>query len=160
MFQNQFYRLKFKKNIPLVLQEKLTSLGKEALLHRDVPVGALVLYNDTIIGTGFNTVNRDSNISSHAEINALNEAINKYGHQFHQLDRDKLVLYSTFEPCEMCKGAILNQNIKHVYFEQNKPITSQMKMMMKEMYYNLSIRRMDAPNLQENLFLQHPTYKK
>ena len=159
MFQNQFHLLHPKKTISPAIQERLNSLGEEALLHDDVPVGALLLYKGSIIGEGFNTVNRDSNISCHAEINAINEAVKRSDGNFKNLDRDKLVLYSTFEPCEMCKGTILNYNIRNVYFEQKKPLPKQMKMMLKSMYYNFTLGRINAPDLQKNLFLQHPGYK-
>lgn len=160
MFQNQFYRINTKEQISSVITERLSYLGKKALLHQDVLVGALLLYKDSIIGEGYNTVNRDSNISCHAEINAINEAVKKHGHNFKNLDRDKLVLYSTYEPCEMCKGTILNFNIRKVYFEQNKFISNRIKLLLKTIYYNISSQRMDAPNLQEDLFNQHPGYKK
>ena len=85
-------------------------LLKEAarpLQSLDVPVGAMLIYNDTILSVGHNSVLLDSNVAGHAEINAINNAIRKTGFvNFSRLDRDKLILVSTFEPCMMCRGAM------------------------------------------------------
>lgn len=160
LVQNQFYRLKPKHHISQSIKQKLNTLGSEALLSNDVPVAALVFYKDSIIGEGFNTVYRDSNISNHAEIRALNQVFKKNGNTFTGLNRDELVLYSTFEPCEMCKGALLHYGIKNIFFEQNKPASNQIKSLLKSSMYNFSIQRLDADSLQEKLFLRHPEYKK
>lgn len=82
------------------------------------------------------------------------------GNQFYDLKCEGLVLYSTFEPCEMCKGAMVHYNIKNILFEQNKTAYMQLKSMLKSYVYNLNIKRIDSANLQEKLFLEHPTYKK
>lgn len=158
LFQTQSYRLKPKLEIPDAIKARLTALGQKSLQSNDVPVAAIVLYNDSIIGEGYNTVLRDSSISGHAEINALSQAFKHEGNTFRHLDPDKLALYSTFEPCEMCKGAIIHYGIHHIYFERTKPAFDQMKSTLKSLQYNLSIHRLDAPGLQEKLFRQHPGY--
>lgn len=160
LVQNQFYRLKPKLTILPSVEQKLSALAAEALESNDVPVAALVFYNDSIIGEGFNTVYRDSNLSSHAEIRALNQVFKKNGNTFSGLNRAHLTLYSTFEPCEMCKGTLLHYGIKNIFFEQYKPASSQIKSLLKSLMYNVSIQRLEADSLQEKLFLQHPQYKK
>lgn len=158
LFQSQFYRLKPKKEIPEHLKTRLTELGAKALETGDVPVAALILYHDSIIGEGYNTVKRNSNLGGHAEIVALSQVFKKYGNSFGNLNRDELVLYSTFEPCEMCKGAMVHYGIEHIYFEENKSAYDQMKSTIKSFWYNLNTTRLDAPNLQEELFRKHPDY--
>jgi tRNA(Arg) A34 adenosine deaminase TadA len=155
---NQFYRLRGKEEISEELKTELTHLGEKALETKDVPVAAIVTYFDTIIGMGYNTVKRDFNLGGHAEINALSDAYSRFGDAFSKLDRSKLVLYTTFEPCEMCKGAIVNNRIENVFFEQNKSLADQTKLSVQQLWYELKKKRFDAPNLQENLFLQHPDY--
>ncbi len=118
LFQSQLYRFKSTKEIPSFVKERLITLGEKAILSLDVPISAVVLYNDTIIGEGYNTVYKDSDISCHAEIVALNEVFKAHGNTFRDLDRSKLTLYSTFEPCEMCKGAMLLYDIENIHFEQ------------------------------------------
>ena len=160
VFQSQVYRFKGKKEISSEIKEKLSQLGKKALLTKDVPVSAILFYKDSIIGVGYNTVNKDSVLSGHAEINALNMAFKSCGNLFSKLNRADLKLYSSFEPCEMCKGAIIHYNIKNVYFERTKPGISQIKSTFRSLIYELSKKRIDADSLQEKLFLRHPDYKK
>ena len=159
LFQSQYYRLKPKREIPTFVKERLVSLGEKALISRDVPISSVMVYKDSIIGEGYNTVYRDSDISDHAEIIAMNQVFKKYGNTFKDLDRSKLIIYSTFEPCEMCKGAMLHYGINNIYFEQNKSVFNQVKLTLKSLYYNWNIRRFDAKNLQEDLFIKHPDYK-
>ena len=159
LFQSQFYRLKTKKEIPQDVKERLISLGEKALENGDVPVAAIILYHDSIIGEGYNMVLQNSDLGNHAEIMALSDVFEKQGNSFGTLKRDELMLYSTFEPCEMCKGAMIHYGIKHIYFEENKSAYSQIKSTLKSLSYNTSINRIDAPGLQEDLFTKHPDYK-
>ena len=97
--------------------EALTGLGKEAIRSGDVPVSALLIYDDVIIGRGYNTVLRDGNAGGHAEVNALSDAFTNLGREgFDRLDRERMVLLTTFEPCAMCKGLILEYRIGHLAF--------------------------------------------
>lgn len=107
--------------IPAAITERLVTLAKQALDSRDVPIAAVVLYDGAIIGEGWNTVLADSNAGGHAEINAISDAMRQEGKErFDALDRSKLVLISTFEPCLMCIGACLNASIRNVGYLQPK----------------------------------------
>ena len=77
IFQSQVYRLKSKQEIPNHLKSELIKLGNIALKTKDVPVSAVLIYEDSIIGTGYNTVKKDKILSGHAEINALNAITEK-----------------------------------------------------------------------------------
>ena len=155
---NQFYRLRGKEGISEELKTELNNLGQKALETKDVPVAAIVTYFDTIIGVGYNTVKRDHNLGGHAEVNALSDAYSRFGDEFNKLDRSQLVLYTTFEPCEMCKGAIVHNGITNVFFEENKGSIDQAKSSIKQLWHEAQKHRFNAPDLQENLFLQHPDY--
>ncbi|HXD93649.1 MAG TPA: deaminase, partial [Bacteroidia bacterium] len=66
---------------------------------------------------------RDTNIGGHAEINAISNTIKNIGTQnFNQLNRDSLILITTFEPCLMCRGAIIENRIKHIEFIKEKTL--------------------------------------
>ncbi len=131
-----------------------------ALYSLDVPVGALLIYNDTIISSGHNTVVADTNVSSHAEINAINNAIRKTGFDaFSKLDRNKLVLVSTFEPCMMCKGAIMEYGIHRVYFMKGKSLYNWLKNDVKQFRYEWYKKQIDGKEIQDSLFMLHPKYK-
>lgn len=78
----------------------------------EIPVGAVVVYNNEIISQCTNTVIKENNPLMHAEINAINEALKKLGVTY----LCECDLYVTLEPCVMCMGAILNARVKRVYF--------------------------------------------
>lgn len=158
LFSNQSYRLKPNAKVSSSLQATLKQLGEKALETKDVPVASVLTYYDTIIGVGYNTVKRDHNLGGHAEINALSDAYLRFGSMFSTLNRDHLVLYSTFEPCEMCKGALVHYDIKHVQFELNKTMANRLKSQIKTGLYEWHKTHFYAPNLQEKLFLKHPDY--
>lgn len=92
-----------------------------ALNKNEVPIGAVVVVDRTIIGRGFNNTVGRNDPTAHAEILAIREASLK-------ADNYRLTeatLYVTLEPCPMCAGAILNSRIKRVVYgvradEQNR----------------------------------------
>ncbi len=155
---SQTYRLKPRSNAPPTILSALNALATKALENQEVPVGAVLVYGDSIIGVGFNTIFRDTLLSGHAELNALNDAHKKHRPLWPQLDRSKMTLYSTYEPCEMCKGAMLNMNISYVVFEGTKPLADQVKTTLKSWAFDVKKRRFYAPGMQEKLFQQHPGY--
>lgn len=157
-FLPQTYRLCPAVAVPPLLQDSLSRLAEKALANKEVPIGAVLLYRDSIIGSGFNTVVHDSILSGHAEINAINDAYQRCGMNWKNLDRSELALFSTYEPCEMCKGALLHYGIRHVVFEGPKPALGQAKTILRNWQYECQKRRMNAPDLQENLFRRHPSY--
>ena len=78
----------------------------------EVPVGAVVVKDGEIIGKGHNHREKDLDISSHAEINALKEAAKALG----RWDLHDCSLFVTLEPCLMCAGAILQSRIRFLCF--------------------------------------------
>jgi tRNA(adenine34) deaminase len=107
--------------LPPVIIERLVMLAQRSLETLDVPIAAVLLYDEKVIGEGFNTVFRNSHAGEHAEINAISSAMRELGmKEFRRLDRKKLFLVSTFEPCLMCIGACINANIRTVYYLQPK----------------------------------------
>ena len=86
--------------------------AKKGLLLDEVPVGAVIVYQDKIIARAYNKRETDRDATSHAEIICIKKACKKFG-DFRLVDCE---LYVTLEPCLMCFGAILNARIKKVYF--------------------------------------------
>jgi len=139
--------------------DTLRTLGGMALASSDVPVGAVVLYGDRIIGEGFNTVERDTAAGGHAEINAISDAFRHVGYEaFQKMNRDSLVLVSTFEPCLMCRGAILEYRIRHVIFVKGKPIFHWLKEDFRTFAYYWRRRQAGPEALQDSLFARHPQF--
>ena len=87
----------------------------EALHARErgeVPVGAVVVYNNKIIGKGHNRREELHSALAHAELFAIEEATRALG-TWRLSDCD---LYVTLEPCVMCAGAILQARLRKVVF--------------------------------------------
>ncbi len=91
--------------------------AKKALDIMEVPVGAVIIRNDILIGAGFNQKERDKNPLKHAEIVAIEEACKFVGDW--RLKGSSI--YITAEPCIMCAGAILHARIDKVYFGVKEP---------------------------------------
>ena len=88
------------------------NMAKLAFDNDEVPVGAIVVNNGEIIGRGFNQVITKNSVSSHAEINAINQA-SRYMKNYRLNGCD---IYVTLEPCHMCAKAIIDARIKSLYF--------------------------------------------
>ena len=142
-------------------QVQLRALGKEALRSNDVPVSALLKYGTETIGEGFNTVARDGNAGGHAEINAISDAIHRAGFtQFMALDRDSLRLVSTYEPCPMCRGALLEYRITHVEFLKGKSFWYHVKEGFRLFGYRWRMEAVEPAALQDSLFVMHPAHRR
>ncbi len=87
-------------------------LARDAAKRNEVPIGAVVVQNGTIIAAATNRTVRDQDPTAHAELLAIREASSK-------LDRwrlDDCTLYVTLEPCAMCAGALVLARIDRVVF--------------------------------------------
>ncbi len=83
----------------------------------EVPIGAVIVHNNKIIGKGHNQVQRLNDPTAHAEILAITAAANHLKSKY-LIDCD---LYITVEPCLMCSGAILLSHLRSVYFSTYEP---------------------------------------
>ena len=91
---------------------KAIELAKISALEGEVPVGAVVVKGDEIVGCGRNRREYGKNALYHAELEAIDNACKKLGGwRLWQCN-----LYVTLEPCPMCAGAIINARIKKVVF--------------------------------------------
>ncbi len=95
-----------------VFMKKAIELARISAAEGEVPVGAVVVKDNEIVGEGRNRRELGKNALYHAEIEAIDNACKKLGGwRLWQCD-----LYVTLEPCPMCAGAIINSRIKRVYF--------------------------------------------
>lgn len=93
------------------------ALARRAGQEGEVPVGALVVLDNTLVGEGWNRPIGSHDPSSHAEINAIRAACARLGN--YRLSGAEL--YVTLEPCVMCAGAIIHARITRVVFGTHDP---------------------------------------
>jgi len=91
--------------------------AKEALTYDEVPIGAVVVHDHQMIGTGYNLRETSQTTLSHAELIAIQKANEKIG----SWRLEDCTLYVTLEPCPMCAGAILQSRIKRVVYGAPDP---------------------------------------
>lgn len=94
----------------LALAEKAADAG-------EVPVGAVVVLNDEVVGEGWNQPISGHDPTAHAEILALRAAAQKVGN-YRLVDAD---LYVTIEPCTMCAGAVVHARVRRLVYGAVEP---------------------------------------
>ena len=101
--------------------------AKRGLSEGEVPIGAVVVYEDKVVSRGYNRRAKLQLASAHAEMMAIDKACKKFGSW--RLP-EGCELYVTLEPCPMCMGAVLNSRIKKVYFgakeDKGRSLTAQL----------------------------------
>ena len=104
-------------NNDIIYMKKALQLAKEARDNGEVPVGAVIVKDDKIIGIGKNSRETDKNALAHAEIIAIEKACENIG----SWRLDGCTLYVTLEPCQMCAGAIVQARIPRVVIGSMNP---------------------------------------
>jgi len=92
-------------------------MADEARKQDEVPVGAVLIMNDEIIGRGFNRPVGQHDPSAHAEIEALRDAAQRVGN--YRLPGSSL--FVTVEPCTMCAGALIHARVGRLVFGTREP---------------------------------------
>lgn len=92
--------------------ERALHLARQAEASGEVPIGALIVKDDKIIGRGFNQRECRNDPSAHAEMIAIRQAARK----LNAWRLSGATLYVTLEPCPMCMGAILLARIERLVF--------------------------------------------
>jgi tRNA(adenine34) deaminase len=92
--------------------QRAFELAEKAKSHDEVPVGAVIVYKDKIIGEGWNQPILTNDPAAHAEIIALRDAGNNIGN--YRLPG--ATMYVTLEPCAMCAGAIVHSRLAKLVY--------------------------------------------
>ena len=100
LFSDQYYMQK-------ALQQAQLAFDQD-----EVPIGAVIVHEDTIIAKAYNQVETLKDATAHAEILAITQASAK----LNNWRLSNCILYVTKEPCAMCAGALVNARIKKVVF--------------------------------------------
>ena len=97
--------------------EEALRAALRALDSGEVPVGAVVVHQEKIVGRGFNRNILDSDPTAHAEIIALREAGAALGnYRLNECD-----LFVTIEPCAMCAGAMIHARVRRLIYGADDP---------------------------------------
>lgn len=91
--------------------------AKKAYLLGEVPIGCVIVYQDKIIGRGYNRRNTNKTTLAHAELTAINKASKNMG----DWRLEDCTIYITLEPCQMCSGAIVQARIKRAVIGTMNP---------------------------------------
>jgi len=102
---------------PVFFMEAAYQEALKALDEGEVPVGAVIIKNDTIIGRGYNRIEQLGDATAHAEIIAITAATNHLS----TWRLDGCTLFVTLEPCIMCLGALMQSRIKMIVYGTRDP---------------------------------------
>lgn len=91
---------------------KALELAERAFSEDEIPVGAIVVAENQIIGKGYNQTEKLMDVTAHAEMLALTSAFSSLNSKYLK----ECTLYVTLEPCVMCAGALYWSQISKVVF--------------------------------------------
>lgn len=104
-------------NMDELFMNKAIDEAKKAEVMNEVPIGAVIVYNDKVIASGANVRETSQKTLSHAELIAIEKANEQIG----SWRLEDCTLYVTLEPCPMCAGAIIQSRIKRVVYGAPDP---------------------------------------
>ncbi len=86
--------------------------AEKAFENEEVPIGAVVVHNNRIVGRGYNMIEKIQDATAHAEVIAIGAAAKEVGSwRLHEC-----TLFVTLEPCMMCLGASLQSRVNRIVF--------------------------------------------
>ena len=91
--------------------------AKKAYVLEEVPIGCVIVYQDKIIGRGYNRRTVDKNTLAHAELQAIRKASKKMD----DWRLEDCTMYVTLEPCSMCAGAMIQARLGRVVIGAKNP---------------------------------------
>jgi tRNA(adenine34) deaminase len=97
--------------------QRALDLAERAAALGEVPVGAVAVYQDRVIGEGFNRRETDRDPLAHAELLALHQTAQALG----AWRLAGVTLYATLEPCAMCAGALIQSRVSRLVFGAKDP---------------------------------------
>ncbi len=91
--------------------------AEQAYEEGEVPVGAVVVFEDKVIGRGYNRMAQLSDATAHAEMVALSAAYNRFG----DWRLENCTIFCTLEPCAMCAGALVLSRVERIVYGAQDP---------------------------------------
>ncbi len=117
------------------MQQAIAQAAQAASIG-EIPVGAIIVSQNQIIGSGFNAPISLNDPTAHAEIVAIRQACEQIKN--YRLPEDA-TLYVTLEPCTMCVGALIHSRIQRVVFAATEPKAGSLqsaRQLLNSGYYN------------------------
>lgn len=114
-------------------------LALKASKINEVPVGAIIVYNNKIIAKSYNKREKKHDILGHAEILAIKKASKR----LKTWKLDNCELYVSLKPCKMCEEIIKQARIRKVYYLIDKPSN-------KKEFYNTILQKLEDKKLEKN----------
>lgn len=123
--------------------QQALKLAKTGAEHGEVPVGAILVHNQQLIGQGFNEPIGRHDATAHAEIVALRAACARLKNYRLPL---QTTLYVTLEPCTMCVGALIHARVDRLVYAASEPragmVGSQINLPMQPFYnHHIQVHR-------------------
>lgn len=120
--------------------QQALALAQRGHERGEVPIGAVVVLGDEVIGEGFNQPISSNDPTAHAEIVALRDAARRVGN--YRLTG--ATLYVTIEPCQMCVGAMVHARIARVVYGTPEPKAGAIESAMRAHEHPSLNHRMEA----------------
>ena len=159
MFNPLIHKVKGRENLEILNSHWLRQIASNSLETDDFPIGAVLYYEDEVIGEGHHAALKNDDPTGHAVILALRDAAKNMGiDNFNKLDRAKLKLETTYEPCEMCKGALINSNVNIVQFMMSKKFNNFWEEYKSGISFEMTKQNAGREYIQDSLFVIHPKY--
>ena len=98
---------------------KALEQAQRAFDEEEVPIGAVIVCNNKVIGKGYNQTEKLIDVTAHAEMIAITAAAAELGSKY----LDECTLYVTIEPCVMCAGAIKHARFHKIVIGAKEPKT-------------------------------------
>jgi tRNA(adenine34) deaminase len=128
--------------------------AQQAYDSEEVPIGAIIVSDNRIIGRGHNLTERLNDVTAHAEMQAITAAANFLGAKY-LID---CTLYVTIEPCPMCAGALYWSQISRVVIGAKEPkkgfSTLQNHLLHPKTEYSFGVMQAECSALMTNFFNQ------
>ncbi len=96
--------------------KQLIILAEKAYKKGEIPVSAIIIYNNSIISKKYNLKEKQNDVTAHAEILAIREAARK----LKSWNLSNCDLYVSLKPCAMCEEVIKQSRIRNVYYLLDK----------------------------------------
>ncbi|MDR3222970.1 MAG: nucleoside deaminase [Methanobrevibacter sp.] len=116
--------------------------AKKSLDEDGIPIGAILVENDEIVGRGHNRLIQNNSVILHGELDAIENAGRLSGK-----DYKNTTLYTTLSPCPMCSGAVILYNIPRVVIGENKTLIGAEQLLKDNNVEVVILNQKEAKNL-------------